>query len=200
MFKHQLHDNETLLQVYRRHEITLVPKTLEFFVLLFVPWYLGLRYQFIFSSSAHMELFLFWTILVALFAVQTFVIWTINVYLVTSKRLLHVEHRNLFKKSVIETPLDRILNVSFRTTGFFSTLFHYGDVAVQVVGLDQPIVLRQVPAPSKVKDYLWQIHIEYSGEQKITYTQPEIAHPDQKIPYAPKLEQRVINKKRDAEL
>jgi|GEM_PF-740085 len=198
MFKHQLHDDEELLQVYRQHEMTLVPKVLQVFVLLFVPWYLGLKYQYIFSSAAHTKIFLVWTVLVTLFALRFFLIWTFNVYIVTTKRLLHIEHSGIFKKSVIETPLDRILNVSFKTTGFFSTLFHYGDVAVQVVGLDQPLILQRVPNPSKVKDFLWQMHIEFSGEQKITYTEPEIAPVDQHIPYAPRSDKKVIvNKKRN---
>lgn len=198
MFKHNLHENEKLLQVYRKHEMTLVPKILQIFVLIFIPWYLGLKYDFIFSSRGHANIFLIWTLLVALYAIQAFLIWTVNVYLVTDKRLLHIEHDTIFKKSVVETPLDRILNVSFRTTGFFSTLFHFGDVTVQVVGLDQPLILKSVPNPAQVKDFLWKMHIEFSGEQKVTYTQPEIAPVDRKIPYAPSAPKKVVlNKKRN---
>src|SRR3546814_4664852 len=66
-----------------------------------------------------------------------------------SKRLVHILHTGLFKKTVVETPLDRILNVSFRTTGILSTLFNYGDVLVEVVGLDHSLILKAIPGPSK---------------------------------------------------
>jgi len=197
MFSYNLHENEKLLQIYRRHETTLVPKVLQIFALTFIPWYLGLRYQFVFSTPGHQRLFLLWTLLVGVYAIHTFMIWTINVYIVTDKRLLHIEHDTIFKKTVLETPLDRILNVSFRTTGFFSTLFHFGDVLVQVVGLDQPLIMQNVPSPAHVKDFLWKMHSEFSGEQKVTYTQPEIAPVDQDIPYAPNMPKKVINKKRN---
>lgn len=69
-----------------------------------------------------------------------------------------MSHEGLFKKLVIETPLDRILNVSYKTTGFFSSIFSFGDVEVQVVGLIEPIVLKQVRYPAKLKDRLWKAH------------------------------------------
>ncbi len=197
MFTHQLHDDENLLQLYRRHEIILAPKVLEIFLLLFIPWYLGLKYDFIFASRMHAEIFLGWTIVVAMFGVYSFLMWAINVYIVTSKRLLHIAHTGLFKKTVYETPLDRILNVSFKTTGLASTVFRYGDVMVQVVGLDQPIILQKVPGPSAIKDFIWKIHLEYGGDQKITYTKPEIAPAEKIIPYAPHVQQNLVKKKRD---
>ncbi len=197
MFTHQLHDDENLLQLYRKHEIILAPKVMEIFLLLFIPWYLGLKYDFIFSSQLHAEIFLAWTALVAIFGIYAFLIWAINVYIVTSKRLLHIAHTGLFKKTVRETPLDRILNVSFKTTGFVSTLFRYGDVMIQVVGLDAPLILEKVPNPSEIKDFIWRIHLEYGGDQKITYTQPEIAPAEKIIPYAPKIQQKLVKKKRN---
>jgi hypothetical protein len=198
MFTHQIHDDENLLEVYRKHELTLVPKIFQVFILIFIPWFFGLKYDFIFSSKFHTQLFLAWTILIGFFAVHIFLVWSINVYMVTSKRLLHIAHTGLFKKMVSETPLDRILNVSFQTTGIFSTLFRYGDVLVQVVGLDHPLVLKAVPNPSTVKDFIWKIHLEYGGDQKITYTQPEIARADANIPYAPNIEPKIlVKRKRD---
>ncbi|TSC65932.1 MAG: Uncharacterized protein G01um101477_281 [Candidatus Doudnabacteria bacterium Gr01-1014_77] len=177
MFSHQLHNDEQLLAVYRKHEITLVPKVLQIFILIFIPWFFGLKYDFIFSTTGHAQIFIGWTLLVAMFALHAFVIWSVNVYIVTSKRLLHIVHTGLFKKTVVETPLDRILNVSFRTTGISSTLFHYGDVLVEVVGLDHSLILKAIPNPSKVKDYIWKVHLEYGAKSstKTAYTQPEFA-------------------------
>ncbi len=197
MFTHQIHDDENLLQIYRKHELTLVPKILQVFMLIFIPWFFGLKYNFIFSSKGHTNIFLFWTLLIGIYAAHTFLIWTINVYMVTSKRLLHIAHTGLFKKLVSETPLDRILNVSFRTTGILSTLFRYGDVMVQIVGLDHPLLLKDVPNPAQVKDFLWKTHLEYGGDQKITYTQPEIAPAGKHIPYAPHLAKIIVKRKRD---
>ncbi len=73
-------------------------------------------------------------------------------------------------------------------------MFGYGDVFVQVVGLDHPLVLKNVPQPSDVKDFIWQIHLSYGGDQKITFTKPEIAPVEKYIPYAPKMDPQLIVK------
>jgi hypothetical protein len=200
MFTHKIHDDENLLQIYRKHEITLVPKVLQIFVLIFIPWFFGLKYNFVFASQAHVKIFLAWTILVAFYALHAFMLWAINVYMLTTKRLLHIQHTGFFKKFVTETPLDRILNVSFSTSGFFSTIFHYGDVHVQIVGLEHPIVLNSVPNPSDVKDFIWKLHHTYGGDQKITYTQPEIVSVDKEIPYAPRMAPRIIRKDKNGKI
>ena len=196
MFTQRIHPNEELLEVYRKHELILLPKIIEIFLLIFIPWYLGIKYGFVFESSAHTKIFLLATFAVGLYAAYIFIVWTVNQYLVTTKRLIHITQSGLFKKLVTETPLDRILNVSFRTTGILSTIFGYGDVLVQIVGLEEPLVLRDVPRPSEVKDFLWKMHSEYSGEQKITYTTPEIASVDTYIPYAPSVQEQKINKRK----
>lgn len=177
MFSLKLHSDEQLLAVYRKHEVTLVPKVLQIFVFIFIPWFFGLKYEYVFSSPDHTKIFIAWTLLVAFFALHAFIVWSINVYIVTTKRLVHIVHTGLFKKTVVETPLDRILNVSFRTTGILSTLFNYGDVLVEVVGLDHSLILKAIPGPSKVKDFIWKIHLEYgaSSSTKTAYTQPEFA-------------------------
>ncbi len=200
MFTHKIHADENLLQIYRKHEITLLPKVLEIFALIFLPWFFGLKYNFIFSAPSHAKLFIAWSVLVGIYALYIFIIWSINVYMVTSKRLLHIYHTGLFKKLVLETPLDRILNVSFQTTGVFSTMFGYGDVLVQVVGIDHPLILKSVPHPNEIKDFIWELHHNYGGDQKITYTQPEIAPADKEIPYAPHLTPKIIRKNKNAKI
>ncbi len=174
MPRHTLRPDEQQLQVYRRHELTLTPVVLQVFALIFIPWYFGAEYDFVFSVPWHTDLFLLGTLAVAAYAAQRFVIWYMNYYIVTSERLLHIRHINAFKRIITETSFDRILNVSYRTTGFFSTLFHYGDVSVQAVGMDQPFLIKSVPHPEQVKDYIWSEHLKHGGGKNIVYTKPMV--------------------------
>jgi hypothetical protein len=172
--RHTLHENEQELQTYRRHELTLAPVVLQVFALIFIPWYFGIEYNFVFSAPLHTDLFFLGTLAVAAYTLQRFVIWYLDYYVVTSERLLHIQHINAFNRTVTETSLDRILNVSYKTTGFFSTLFHYGDVHVQAVGMDQPFLVESVSEPEKVKDFIWAEHLKHGGGTHITYTKPAI--------------------------
>jgi len=51
-----------------------------------------------------------------------------------------------------------VLNVSYKTEGIVSRIVGYGDVVVQVVGLIEPIVLKNIATPMPIKDYLWEMH------------------------------------------
>jgi hypothetical protein len=169
MFKKKFRPNEKLLEHYRKHELTLLPKILQCFFLLYIPWYLGIRYEYVFSSPIHTRIFLFWTGVVLLIFLRAFLVWRMNVYYLTSERLLHIEHEkgSVFKKTVSETALQSIQNVSFKTTGFLSSVFRYGDVIVQAEGLEAALTLKRVPNPGKIKDFIWSMHLQSKGEQKI---------------------------------
>ena len=90
-----------------------------------------------------------YTVAVAWWLAWKFILWYLNVYIVTTARFIEIQREDLFQKEVLETPLERILNVSFRTTGLFSVVFGYGDVLVQVVGLGEPMTWKtcQTRAP-----------------------------------------------------
>ncbi len=82
-------------------------------------------------------------------------------YVVTSHRLIKISRHGWFKLLVVETTLDRILNVSYKTTGMLSSLFQYGHVEVQAVGLMEPIILDYIAEPAQIKDYLWDAHQDF---------------------------------------
>jgi hypothetical protein len=68
----------------------------------------------------------------------------------------------------VETPLERILNVSFQIKGFWQSLFRFGTVEVQAAGLTNPLTLKNVSQPDKVKDFLWKVHNQHSGGDILT--------------------------------
>jgi hypothetical protein len=123
-----------------------------------------------------------WTLGVSLYAVKVYFLWHLKQYIITNKRLIHISHYGIFKKRVVETPLERVLNVSFRTTGILSSMFSFGDVEVQVVGLLEPITLSNISNPSKIKDYLWELHAQQADSKKM-FEQQNIPDIEKQIGY-----------------
>lgn len=166
MFRKKFREGEKVVEYYRKHEFTLLPKIIQCFFLLYIPWYLGLRYEFVFSNSVHTRIFIIWTLIVIAIFLRAFLVWRMNVYYLTNERLLHIEHEkgSLFKKTVSEATLFGIQNVSFKTTGFLSSIFRYGDVIVQPEGFSSVLVLKQVPNPAKIKDVIWNLHLQSKNQ------------------------------------
>lgn len=155
MFKIDLLPSEKLINIFRQTEATLFKPVLIIFILIYFPWYFLLKYEL---AASYVRLLFFWTLLVLIYAIRKYLLWLLNVYLLTNKRLIGVNYTGLFTKKVLESPLDRILNVSFEAKGFWQAIFGYGSVVTQVAGLPEPIILKNIAHPEKVKDVLWKAH------------------------------------------
>lgn len=125
------------------------------FVFIYAPWAFILKYDLLFRLN---RLLLTWTFLVITYAIYKYVLWLINVYLITDKRLIAVIYKSLINKVVLETPIERIHNISAQTKGLAHSLLKIGDVTVQVASLTQPMVLKNLKKPEEVKDFLWKTH------------------------------------------
>ncbi len=159
MAKVPFQPGERLLNRYRRSGFVLVKPLLLAVIVVAAPWYFLAKYGL---WRDYAGLLYLWTVLVAFTTLRALFIWHLNQYLITDKRLVKIAHVGVFKKFVVETPLERILNVSYKTTGLGSVLGHFGDVEVQVVGLVEPIILERINYPARIKDYLWQLHKQHS--------------------------------------
>lgn len=147
--------------MYRQTEFVLVKTVLWVFLLIYGPWFFLIKYEL---DSRYRVLLFFWTLAILIYAVGKYLLWLVNVYVLTDKRLISFEYKSLFNKSVLETPLDRILNVSFTSKGVMASLMNFGDVFVQVQGLPEPMVLKKVKDAGKVKDFLWKAHSGQFGK------------------------------------
>ncbi len=177
-----LHDEEHIRRLFRQTKLVLAKPGLIALVSLYIPWSLVIRYEV--TDNAGRILWL-WSALVAGYFLRSVALWWRIKYIITNQRLTKIFHDGLFRKIVIETPLDRILNVSFKTTGFFSSLMRFGDVEVQVVGLMEPVILRNVRHPGQLKDYLWEAH-ERSLKRQNRFEADSIPHLQEQIGYTKK--------------
>ncbi|HMQ02117.1 MAG TPA: PH domain-containing protein [Candidatus Doudnabacteria bacterium] len=175
----KLKEMEHLRQVYRQTKwVLLQPVLLSTFTVL-LPWYFIWRYEL---SGWVITLFWIWALLVALHLIRHLFLWYMNTYVITNFRLLHYDQTGLFNRTIIETPHERILNVSFKTEGLFSAIFGFGNVVVQVVGLIEPMIMKNVANPLEIKDYLWEMHSR-TVENQNQFKPDDIEHIQERIGY-----------------
>jgi hypothetical protein len=179
MAKLAYHHGEHVLHIYRQAKAVLAKPLLLTFLLLYIPWFFLLKYGL---AGEYRTLLFIYSLAIVAYALREYIVWRLNKYIITDKRLISIIHLKIFRKLVIETPLERILNVSFKTTGMWSSLMGFGNVEVQVVGLMEPIILRHIRRPSKIKDYLWHLHSRQTktshafSEQSISDIQEQIGY------------------------
>lgn len=182
MHKLALLEGEHLRNVYRQSRLFLFRSMLVPAMVVLVPAYFLWRYELLSQYDTAVYLL---AVGAGMWLLREVIIWYRNRYVLTSHRLILFAHDGLFKHTVIETPLERVLNVSYKTTGVYSALFGYGDVEVQVVGLVEPIILRHIPDPSAIKDYLWEMH-KRVVKSPIAFDSQNIAHYQEQVGYTKK--------------
>lgn len=172
-------DSEQIRDIFRQSMVVFGRPLLISLIAIIFPWYFGVKYGLAENYSQGLWV---WTIVVVIYFFRQVLVWRLNEYIVTNKRLFKIAHEGLFKRTVIETPLERILNVSYKTTGLLSVIFGFGDVEVQVVGLVEPIILRHISRPAKIKDYLWQLHGRVATNQG-KFEASDISHAQERMGY-----------------
>ncbi len=185
--KFALLENEILKNIYRQSFVFLLRYIIIAAAVVILPTYFLWRYGLLGSWRSISYVLLLFS---AIWLIRHFLIWYRNNYVITNQRLLLFEHDGLFKHTVIETPLERILNVSYKTTGVMSAIWGYGDVEVQVVGLVEPVILKHIADPEYIKDYLWQMH-KRVATKPIAFQADTIDHYQEQVGYT-KHKQKIL--------
>lgn len=95
----------------------------------------------------------------------------LDVWIVTSDRVIDIEQRGLFNREFSEFRLERVQDVTVEVAGIIPTLLHYGDVHIQTAGEEREFIFRQVPYPHRIKDKTLQAY-----ERKLKQDQSRPSH------------------------
>ena len=83
-----------------------------------------------------------------LFLLNSFVDYHLDVWVVTTSRILNIEQHQLFARTVAEQELSRVQDVTSESHGMLPTLLDYGEVHVQTAAEQARFVFEQVPHPT----------------------------------------------------
>lgn len=87
-----------------------------------------------------------------LFFFFVFIDYYLDVWIITSERIIDVEQRGFFSRVISEQRLDKIQDVTSEVHGVAPTLLGYGDVFVQTAGARERFFFRQVPNPEQIRN------------------------------------------------
>ena len=88
-----------------------------------------------------------------------FLIWIdyfFDVWIITNERIVNIEQKGLFVRSVSELKFSRIQDVTSEVSGMLPTILNFGDVKVQTASEEDYFLFRRVPDPYHVKDVIME--------------------------------------------
>lgn len=153
MFKIKLRENEKLILASRKTEWVWGKAVLVVFVLIYLPWAFYAKYD-LQNITSFRRILLLWTFLVALYALNKYLLWLVNSYLITNRRIISVEYQNLFSKTIEEADLTAVASISCKTRGILESLFKTGSVIITFTNTPLTLELKQVREPENLKEVI----------------------------------------------
>lgn len=83
--------------------------------------------------------------------------YLLDSWIVSSKRIINNTQQGFFNRTISETQLLRVQDVSVKISGMIPTVLHFGDVEIQTAGTTEKFVFEQIPNPEQVKDEIMNL-------------------------------------------
>lgn len=157
LFPSQMEDEQVYL-VIREHWVHLFLKVLVwgFFAVALVLFNRFARENlpalFLGTWGQITQMFTFvYDMILALSLFLTFVIYYLNIQIITNIRVVDIDQVGLFSHVISELHIDKIEDVTSETNGVLGTIFNYGNVYIQTAGAVERFEFNNVPNPAEIE-------------------------------------------------
>src|SRR3989339_1011860 len=172
MFKRLLlqsiHADEAIIRIVRVSWFHYRWNILQYSILLISTCFFFYPLQTIGAWGIWIFLFLFLLSIIGF--VRLYILWSLNVMLITNKRIIDIDQLHLFEKRVSECPLEHIQDIRYTMKGFFATLLQVGTVIIDSGSVRGHIEFTNIYHPAEVKDVIMWTQ-KSKNHQPITETE-----------------------------
>lgn len=165
-----LNNNEQVLLVLHRHWFVLAREL----VIIFLMAFLGITaftlkhalYGFVKADVLEPLLLFLLSLYALLMLFMAFAIWInyrLDVFIITSRRLIDIEQRGLFNREVSEFLVENVQDVSIEIPNMIATFLDFGTMTIHTAG-EQSFRMYEVPHTEKAKQFI----LEYSQKAQST--------------------------------
>lgn len=170
-------EGEKALKIIRKTKLLLVGPVFKTLLYFFIP-ILVLNFfgslSLLISSGTWAFITLCWFLIGLTYIYYEFTLWWLDVYIITNLRIIDIEQKTLFSRSVAEAELENIQDVKHEINGFWQTVFRFGAVGVQTAGASETIILDDVENPAQIQKEIVKIIQENQKETPAPLTAQEL--------------------------
>lgn len=150
----KLKDDERVLRVVRNYWIVYAPAWTAGFACVAAAFFLMLP---LFSLGwGGIGVFAALNAVGLLVAARATMVWYWNAFIVTTLRVVDVDQRGFFSRTVSEATYDKIQDVSYAIKGVIGTVFRFGTIELQTAGSTTNLELHDVHDPKELHHVITQ--------------------------------------------
>ncbi|MFH0852921.1 MAG: PH domain-containing protein [bacterium] len=156
-----LKEGETILRIVKRYALFIIIRLTVFGLLMLLDFF----FMTYFINNYWWGMIVFAVILVfsGIMIYRSWYIWSLNVLIVTDQRLIDIDQKGFFNRTVSETIYRKIQDVSYSIKGMAPTMFHYGTITIQTAGTQGKIMLDYIHNPEQIQDLLTELQDQMEG-------------------------------------
>jgi len=172
-FKQELNGDEELIMILRKHWVTLsllCLKTIIIFVLAII------FFKFAPNEKWAAQVFLFWIFLGLIYGFRGILIWLLDCYIITNKKIIDIDQRGFFQRIVTEVNYEKIENVIYEMKGPLAIFFNYGNLKIQIIKNEGLLLMKQIPQPKKIQDIIIKFQEKTRADKTKEISASELIH------------------------
>jgi len=155
-FENQAKDEQIIL-VLRAHPITQIYWIINGIILLIILFLLNFILPLFLTWLQILFFNIFCLVIILAYFWLNFLGWFFNLGIITTKRVLDIDLHSIIYKEVSMANLERIEDITSKSSGFFASIFDYGNLFIQTAGTEVNIEYINIPHPSMVEKIINQL-------------------------------------------
>ena len=154
--------------IIRRHWVTFIPVIIFLIVLAVLP--IGVYFLLTNSLDSYLQnqayfaagvlLGSVYYLSIILFFYTYFTEFHLDLWIVTNDRLLDIEQKTLFARTISEVDLFQVQDITSEVHGIFPSIFNYGNIILQTAGAVPKFIFRSVANPNKLREVILNLAAE----------------------------------------
>jgi membrane protein YdbS with pleckstrin-like domain len=165
MKEFELNPGEKVVKEVRKHWFVFLVELLPFAILALLPFVLPKilllieapdSLLFSWSTASVQALLALWWLCVWTLAFNIFTQYYLDLWVITSERIVDVDQRGFFNRQVSSLLLNRVQDVTVDQRGILYSLLDIGTISLQTAGATTRFHMKGVPHPSELRDAILQ--------------------------------------------
>ena len=155
-----LNDNEEIIKTVRQSWLKLssllvlpIILIIASFLFIYPLFYWGSRGIILFSAMLSVGV---------LWLTRNYITWYLQTFIITNQRIIDIDQKGIFQKTVSDIPLAKTQDVFYKTKGIGQTLSRSGNVYIVLTDGKTQLEVRNVQRPRQIQQLIVQLKAEDS--------------------------------------
>jgi len=147
---YELDNNERLVAIIRKHWAALAVHISRVIISVIA---IVVIYEKLAEFEYGFKIALVWIIASILYGVYGIMVWYLDCYIITNRRIIDIDQKSMFRRVVAEVEIENIQEAVYEINGPLEAFLNYGTVKIKMASSGM-ISMEQIPNPARVKSLI----------------------------------------------